>query len=251
MKTPFARTICPSRAAFTLVELLAIVAVLGLLALVHVQGLSHTRNRSQDIVDFYNNKQLMAAANMYAAEHNDILPGCGWGTADDCWAYSKLTFGAQAESLRRGQLFQYVKDEKVFMCPIDKPDNLFYLRAILITSYTWNAAVCGYGYLTTPSGGIGSYKLAQFRPNAILQWEADGTSPFFFTDAACIPDEGISARHGTAATVGLISGGIQRVSLNQWFTSNYAGTSGQRGSAIPTTQLPNQLWCNPGNRWGR
>ena len=137
------------------------------------------------------------------------------------------------------------------MCPIDKPDNLFYLRAILITSYKWNAAVCGYGYLTTPSGGFGSYKLAQFRPNAILQWEADGASPFFFNDAASLPDEGISARHGTAATVGLISGGIQRVSLNQWFTSSYAGTSGQRGGVIPTAQLPNQLWCNPGNRWGR
>jgi prepilin-type N-terminal cleavage/methylation domain-containing protein len=79
--------------AFTLLELLAVMVVLTLLAVTGLPALSHTRNRSQDAIDFYNNKQLMAAANMYASEHNDTLPGCGWGTANDAWAYSKNVSG--------------------------------------------------------------------------------------------------------------------------------------------------------------
>src|SRR5436305_12594462 len=101
--------------AFTLLELLAVMFVLTLLAAMGLPALSHTRNRSQDAMDFYNNKQLMAAANMYAAEHNDTLPGCGWGTANDAWAYSKNLSGGysnQLNSLRNGQLFPYIKTDK-------------------------------------------------------------------------------------------------------------------------------------------
>jgi len=242
-----------SRQAFTIVELFAVLVVLALIAVTRFPALSHTRNRSQDAVDFYNNKQLMAAANMYAADHNDVLPGCGWGNANDSWAYAKNISGnyaAQLDYLRRGQLFPYVKNEAVFMCPLDKPTGLFFLRGLLVTSYTWNGAVSSFGSLTTDNGQ-GSYRLAQFLPNSIIQWEADASSPFYFNDAASYPDEGVSDRHGSAATTGLISGGIQRIQLSQWFSSRYAGQMGARGTSIPTNQLPNQIWCNPGNRLGR
>src|SRR5690348_9011070 len=195
--------------AFTLLELLAVVAIAGLLVATRFAAFSHTRNRSQDVIDFLNNKQLMAAANMYGADQNDVLPGCGWGTANDSWAYARNIGGSYANQLtflRRGQLFPYVKSEKTFMCPIDVPDRLFFVRGLLVTSYTWNGAVGGYGSLTTLNG-LGSYKIAQFKPDAILQWEADGSTPFYFNDASAFPDEGASNRHGNGATVGLISGG--------------------------------------------
>jgi type II secretory pathway pseudopilin PulG len=238
--------------AFSLVELLVVTALLGFLVFARLPALSHTRNRSQDAIDFSNNRQLMAAANMYAADQNDRLPGCGWGTANDAWAYAKnLPFGysAQLDSLRHGQLFPYVKSEKVFMCPLDKTNSLFFQRGLLITSYNWNGAVGGFGNLQT-ANGLGSYKVAQYLPNSIIQWEADTSTPFFYTDAASFPDEGVSGRHGNGTTVGLISGGVQRIGLDQWFTSAFAGSSGARGKKIPISQLPNQFWCNPGNRMG-
>ena len=254
---------CNRAGAFTVVELLAVLVVVALLVATRLSVLSHTKNRSQDVIDFYNNKQLMLAAIMYAADQSDTLPGCGLGTAHDAWAYaggiptygyaSPTTFASyysnQVNYLRLGQLFPYAKTEKIFLCPADKPNSLYYQRNIYITSYVWNGAVGGYGSLTTPNG-LGSYKVAQFKPNAIVQWEADDSTPFYWNDASSFPDEGVSGRHGNGTTVGLISGGIQRIPINLWFTSRYAGASGTRGAKIPAAQLPNQFWCNPGTRRG-
>jgi type II secretory pathway pseudopilin PulG len=152
--------------AFSVVELLAVLMVVALLAATRLPAFSHTKNRSWDVIDFYNNKQLMMAANMYATDQNDSLPGCGWGTANDAWAYAKNiggSYSTQLNFLRRGQLFPYVKTENIFMCPIDTTNGLFFARGILVTSYTWNGAVGGYGSLTSPNG-LGSYKVAQFQP---------------------------------------------------------------------------------------
>jgi hypothetical protein len=89
-----------------------------------------------------------------------------------------------------------------------------------------------------------------FQPNAIIQWEADASTPFYWNDASSFPDEGVSGRHGNGATVGLISGGVQRIPINLWFSSGYAGASGARGAKIPRARLPNQFWCNPASRYG-
>src|SRR5579859_2070035 len=128
-------------AGFTLVELLAVVTIVALLAATRLPAWSHTRNRSQEVIDFYNNKQLMAAANMYAADQNDTLPGCGWGTANDAWAYAKNisgSYSSQLNFLRQGQLYPYVRSVQVFMCPLDATNSLFFARGMLVTSYTWN-----------------------------------------------------------------------------------------------------------------
>lgn len=39
--------------------------------------LSYQLRWIDDVIDFHNNKMLMAAANMYAADQNDTLPGFG------------------------------------------------------------------------------------------------------------------------------------------------------------------------------
>jgi len=191
------------------------------------------------------------------------LPGCGWGTADNCWAYAANlpTYGAanpttfpvdysnQVNFLRLGQLFPYVKTEKIFLCPADKPDGLYFQRNIYLTSYVWNGAICEYGNLSTPKGQ-GSYKITLFKPQSIIQWEADELTPFFFNDASSFPDEGISGRHGKGATVGLVSGSTEKIKLVQYYSNKYAGAQAQRGMQIPAAGLPNQCWCNPGKANG-
>lgn len=251
------------RSAFTLIELLVVIAIIAILAAMLLPALSQAKNRAQETTDLNNNRQLMLGMIMYSTDQNDTLPGCGWGTADTSWAYlgGIPTYGAatpatfptfysnQVNYLRQGELFPYVKTEKIFLCPADKPNALYFQRNIYMTSYVWNGAVCGYGGLNSgkPSpNASGSYKITLFKPQSFIQWETDEQTPFFFNDASSFPDEGISGRHGRGATVGLVSGSTEKIAVAQWYSSRYAGTAGSRGGTIPAQALPNQVWCNPG-----
>ena len=256
-----------SQRAFTLIELLVVIAIIAILAAMLLPALSQAKNRAQETTDLNNNRQLMLGMVMYATDQNDSMPGCGWGTADDCWAHAKniplygdggilaspLTFpiyySNQVNFCRQGQLFPYVKTEKIFLCPADKPNNLYSHRYIYFTSYVWNGAICGYGNFTTPKGQ-GSYKITLFKPQSIIQWETDENNAFFFNDCSSFPDEGISGRHGKGATVGLVSGSTEKIKLAQYYSNKYAGAPTLRGASIPPGDLPNQIWCNPGTRNG-
>lgn len=265
-RTSLTGSICPRKhrlpdKAFTLIELLVVLSILLVLAALALPAMSHTGNQSQNAVDVYNNRQLVAAAALYAADQNESLPGNGWGTASACWAHAANvpTYGTataatfptllsnQVEFVKRGQLYPYLRNLNIFKCPNDTTNQLYFQRNVYFTSYTWNGAVSGYGTLS-PDGT--SFKITQFRPGALLQWEADELTPFFFNDCSSFPDEGISSRHGIVTTVGLVSGGTQRIPLNRWYSWDYAGQQGSRGAGIPGALLPTPAWCNPGARDG-
>ena len=116
------------------------------------------------------------------------------------------------------------------MCPIDnaRHDANFFARNIEVCSYSWNGAVNAY------TSGNPSFKITQFKSDRILQWETDETVPFYFNDCCNYPREGISARHGKGATIGVMGGSTESMAVLKFNTE----------AALATF---NRLWCNPEN----
>ena len=239
---------------------MAAVSVVGLFILLVVSSHGGSRSRVYQTVDLENHGRILKAVSSYAADNTDFLPGVGWGTASACWAHgTNLPSGfagslpqfeaireQQLRSVTNGQLFPYLNDSRVFLCPGDEPNGqFFWQRTVFITSYVWNGAGNGYGYLTN------SYKLSQFRPDLILEWEADGQVPFFFNDCSYFPDEGISSRHMTETLVGQFGGSVGTILITNWFKNDLAGAAGQHGTSIPLSLLPNRVWCSPRTPNGR
>src|ERR1017187_7565987 len=69
----------PARRAFTLLELLVVVATVALLAAMCLSALAQTRPDTQALQCMNNHKQLMRAFRMYADDNSDVMVHSGQG----------------------------------------------------------------------------------------------------------------------------------------------------------------------------
>jgi hypothetical protein len=242
-----------SNEAFSRVDLLTVVAMVAALLVIVLSVRATPRNRVYQATDISNHRQNMQAMISYASDHSDTVPYSGWNSRMQNWLWSstfpfsvgsgslasyQMYYAPQLASVTNGQLFPYLKDPRVFMCPADRPsDPLFFARSQYVSSYVWNAAISG-------GGSLSVFKFSQFRPDAILEWETDEKTPFYMNDSTSWPDEGVSLRHEGTIQFGMFGGGVGSVSATTWYGNTMAGPIGSpHGTDIPS--LPNRLWCNP------
>jgi prepilin-type N-terminal cleavage/methylation domain-containing protein/prepilin-type processing-associated H-X9-DG protein len=128
-----------ARAAFTLTEVIVVVAILAALAAVFLPKLSRAEGRSAGLACANNLKRLQTGWLMYSTDNTDKLPlngGLGSvvvdaalpeaqeGGSKSSWVQGRVDrqpSAANTALIRVGLLYRYVNDLAVYKCPADVP----------------------------------------------------------------------------------------------------------------------------------
>ena len=106
-----------SVSAFTLIELLAVVAIILLLLSLIAPALSGVREKAQRAQCQSNMRQLQLAHTHYTGEHGGKFAGANTGPGD--WVnYYNQGSAETVDSLHLGTLWPYVQSEQMYLCSL-------------------------------------------------------------------------------------------------------------------------------------
>jgi len=122
---------------FTLVELLVVIAIIALLMAILMPALQSARRRAQAIYCRANMRNLSIAWTIYAQDNGDkIVSGEVWAnygnvkpfdwvhpvisTSDPLYVPGMTDHERELAGIRKGALFPYTKNEKIYHCPGDR-----------------------------------------------------------------------------------------------------------------------------------
>ena len=182
------------RRAFTLLELLIVIAIIAILAAMLLPVLGQARLRSETTVCINNMRELGLAVPMYAADNNDEMVFCNWDGAGEIvnnvtplgWLYTHQSNNGDAKAgppfpglwtnggrlpknptsaYTTGALWDYVRNFKAYWCPMmtDTNRGTVYFNTAMspsagnnaLSSYVMNGAVNNYfGMKETPPGPL-------------------------------------------------------------------------------------------------
>ena len=107
--------------AFTLVELLVVIAVIAILAAILLPVLDKGKQRSQTADCLNNMKQLQLCYRMYVDDNNDYLPpNEAMPDLDVSWVLGDAQTDVTTTNIQNGLIFQYSHQIKIYVCPANK-----------------------------------------------------------------------------------------------------------------------------------
>lgn len=119
------------RSAFTLIELLLVIAIIALLLAILIPGLSLAKAKAKEVVCISNLKQLQTCAKLYSMDFDGYLlpnrnvyninteaPSDGYDAAMT-WCAGLAPFDTTTENIESGLLFNYNRSTGIYRCPSD------------------------------------------------------------------------------------------------------------------------------------
>ena len=150
------------RPAFTLVEFLAVIAIITLLAAILLPALSRAKAKAREVTCLNNLKQLQTCAKLYSMDYDGFLPpnrhvydigtgGPSAGWSDDMtWCAGLAPYDTTTENIERALLFPYNKSTGIYRCPSDmsrvKTQDGQLLSMRRTRSYNLSQSINGYPY---------------------------------------------------------------------------------------------------------
>jgi prepilin-type N-terminal cleavage/methylation domain-containing protein/prepilin-type processing-associated H-X9-DG protein len=159
------------RNAFTLVELLVVIAVIAILAGLLLPALNKAKVQANSAACMNNLKQLQSCWHMYAMDNADFLPPNNYVydinsqqavAKGASWCPGNTRTDTNTVNIENGMLYEYNRSTAIYHCPADRSlvvdaDNrpLPILRS---RSYNMSQSVNGYPEFQPPGGpALGSY----------------------------------------------------------------------------------------------
>ena len=169
----------PQPTGFSLVEVLVVVAIIGIIAAILLPALAKSRERGLAIACLHNTRQLVLATQIYGDDHNGELPYnlIMGGTpltsyrTDYNWVNNVMTWdlssdNTNTETITRSALGQYVNGSPAtYRCPSDRLLSSVQQQAgweYRIRSYSMNALMGNPGSALTNSSNINDPNYRQF-----------------------------------------------------------------------------------------
>ncbi len=220
--------------AFTLVELLVVVAVILMLMALLMPAINKARDEARSVGCMSNLRSLMAGVILYARDHQGSLPSPNWANAGSPgdmahelgWLYAsnKMAF---LSDLQYGTIWPYVGTDRAYRCPADplygQRSLIMYwpYDARMISSFMMNGSILGYGGkgYDIKKQMWNTYHLSEFKGDDILLWEAEETTKIqgWWWDGSNYPHEGLSWRHSGRGNVACADGRVEKITTNTYY----------------------------------
>jgi prepilin-type N-terminal cleavage/methylation domain-containing protein/prepilin-type processing-associated H-X9-DG protein len=150
-----------SRAAFTLIEVMVVVAIIGILVSLVVMALGGIEQKSYSTLDAANQRSLMKASIAYTTEHEGMWLNAMTSGASDTWVdcYGSNIGPGNAEklsSLTEGEAWPYLGEQRMYKSPEDTSTRVrsYSLNSQVGVRYDGYHVTGGFGPATQTMGTI-------------------------------------------------------------------------------------------------